>query len=180
MTAGTTDMKAEAAAKSKGKAEAAAHAKDHQLKKGMTFNTYLAGFSVIFNFTPYLAGFSVIFKFTTYLAGGSMIFNIKRVFKTNWPAVKRPQKLPAEQTHRQTDRQTDRHADRYSESCTYPFTHALTHSLIYTHTCISDTLRRELLQERPSAERVEVLDGIGTNSQKYSLYCFYIATVLGH
>ena len=58
--------------------------------------------------------------------------------------------------------------------------YALTHSLIYTHTCISDTLRRELLQERPSAERVEVLDGIGTNSQKYSLYFFYIATVLGH
>ena len=69
MTAGTTDMKAEAGAKSKGKAEAAAHAKDHQLKKGMTFNTYLAGFSMIFNFTTYLVGFSMIFNFTTDLAG---------------------------------------------------------------------------------------------------------------
>ena len=63
MTAGTTDMKAEAGAKSKGKAEAAAHAKDHQLKKGMTFNTYLAGFSMIFNFTTYLVCFFYDFQF---------------------------------------------------------------------------------------------------------------------
>ena len=71
MTAGTTDMKAEAGAKSKGKAEAAAHAKDHQLKKGMTFNTYLACFFYDFQlyniFSRFFYDFQFYYRFSWFL-----------------------------------------------------------------------------------------------------------------